>query len=124
MFVKYVTDKYLGNPYAEITVFDKEHDPESDVDKKVGCSFNNLVELKNDSNIGEGIDKVVSRLAEASSSLKGIIDKDYYFNATKKFGSGREMVETLTSLISIFQRPELDFKNNKVKRRWFHFFVI
>ncbi len=23
------------------------------------------------------------------------------------------MIETLTSLISIFQRPELDFKNNK-----------
>ena len=113
MFVKYVTDKYLGNPYAEITVFDKEHDPESDADKKVGCSFNDLVELKNDSNIGEGIDKVVSRLAEANPSLKGIIDKDNYFNDTKKFGSGKEMVETLTSLISIFQRPELDFKNNK-----------
>lgn len=113
LFVKYVTDKYLGNPYAEITVFDKEHDPESDADKKVGCSFNDLVELKNDSNIGEGIDKVVSRLAEANPSLKGIIDKDNYFNDTKKFGTGREMVETLTSLISIFQRPELDFKNNK-----------
>ena len=113
LFVKYVTDKYLGNPYAEITVFDKEHDPESDPDKKVGCSFNDLVELKNDSNIGEGIDKVVSRLAEANPSLKGIIDKDNYFNDTKKFGTGREMVETLTSLISIFQRPELDFKNNK-----------
>ena len=113
LFVKYVTDKYLGNPYAEITVFDKEHDPEPDVDKKVGCSFNDLVELKNDSNIGEGIDKVVSRLAEANPSLKGIIDKDNYFNDTKKFGTGREMVETLTSLISIFQRPELDFKNNK-----------
>ena len=113
LFVKYVTDKYLGNPYAEITVFDKEHDTESDPDKKVGCSFNDLVELKNDSNIGEGIDKVVSRLAEANPSLKGIIDKDNYFNDTKKFGTGKEMVETLTSLISIFQRPELDFKNNK-----------
>lgn len=113
LFVKYVTDKYLGNPYAEITVFDKEHDPESDADKKVGCSFNDLIELKNDSNIGEGIDKVVSRLAEANPSLKGIIDKDNYFNDTKKFGNGREMVETLSSLISIFQRPELDFKNNK-----------
>ena len=42
LFVKYATDKYLGNPYAEITVFDKEHDPESDADKKVGCSFNDL----------------------------------------------------------------------------------
>ena len=114
LFVKYVTDKYLGNPYAEITVFDKEHDPETDVDKKVGCSFNDLIELKNNSNIGEGIDKIVSRLAEANPSLKGIIDKDNYFNDTKKFGSGKEMIETLTSLIAIFQRPELDFKNNKV----------
>ena len=113
LFVKYVTDKYLGNLYAEITVFDKEHDPETDADKRVGCSFNDLVDLKNDSNIGEGIDKIVSRLAEANPSLKGIIDKDNYFNDTKKFGTGREMVETLTSLISIFQRPELDFKNNK-----------
>lgn len=113
LFVKYVTDKYLGEEIPDITVFDKQHDPESDIDKKVGCSFNDLVELKNDSNIGEGIDKVISRLAEVNPSLKGIIDKDNYFNDTKKFGNGREMVETLTSLISIFQGPELDFKNNK-----------
>ena len=38
---------------------------------------------KNYSNIGEGIDKVVSRLAEANPSLKEIIDKDNYFNDTK-----------------------------------------
>ena len=34
LFMKYVTDKYLGDEWADITVFDKANDPEPDPEKE------------------------------------------------------------------------------------------
>ncbi len=100
LFVKYVTDKFKGVKYADITV------PE-------GGSFDDLVALKGSSNIGEGMDKVIAKLAEAgNNNLRGVID-NAHFNDETKLGKGKEMVDKLTGLIAIFQRPEFDFKNNK-----------
>lgn len=100
LFVKYVTDKFKGVKYADITV------PE-------GGSFDDLVALKGNKNIGEGIDKVIAKLAEAgNNNLRGVID-NAHFNDEAKLGSGKEMVDKLSDLIAIFQRPEFDFKNNK-----------
>lgn len=113
LFVKYVTDKYKdAGIYAEITVFDKAHDPEPDIEKRVGCSFDDMVALKGNANIGEGLDKIVSRLAEVNTTLKGVIE-NAHFNDEEKLGKGKEMVDKLTGLIAIFQRPEFDFTNNK-----------
>ena len=117
LFIKYVSDKYMNKgPYEDLTVFDKANDPEQDPDKKVGCSFSDLVSLKGTKNIGEGMDKIIARLAEANSEsgLKGIIDIAH-FNDEIKLGSGKEMVDKLTDLISIFQRPELDFSKNRAE---------
>ena len=100
LFVKYVTDKFKGEKYADITVPD-------------GGSFDDLVKLKNSKNIGEDMDKVISKLAEAgSNNLVGVIT-NARFNDESKLGKGQEMVDKLTGLISIFQRPEFDFKHNK-----------
>ena len=100
LFVKYVTDKFKGVKYADITV------PE-------GGSFDDLVALKGDKNIGEKMDKVIAKLADAeNNNLRGGID-NAHFNDEAKLGKGDEMVDKLTGLISIFQRPEFDFKNNK-----------
>lgn len=55
LFVKYVTDKFQGVKYADITV------PE-------GGSFNDLVALKGNKNIGEEMDKVIAKLAEAAEA--------------------------------------------------------
>lgn len=98
LFVKYVTDKFEGVKYADITV------PE-------GGSFNDMIRLKGDKNIGEGIDKIIARLAEANE-LRGVID-NAHFNDEAKLGKGQEMVDKLTGLIAIFQRDEFNFKNNK-----------
>lgn len=98
LFVKYVTDRFKGERYADISVPD-------------GGSFDDIVTLKGDKNIGEGIDKVIAKLAEANE-LQGVID-NAHFNDDKKLGNGQEMVDKLTGLVSIFQRPELDFKNNR-----------
>ena len=100
LFVKYVTDKFKDVKYADITV------PE-------GGSFDDIVALKNTANIGEDMDKVIAKLAEAGSNqLHGVID-NAHFNDESKLGKGQEMVDKLTGLIGIFQRPEFDFKNNK-----------
>lgn len=100
LFVKYVTDKFQGVKYADITV------PE-------GGSFNDLVALKGNKNIGEEMDKVIAKLAEAGeNNLRGVID-NAHFNDEAKLGSGKEMVDKLTGLIAIFQRDEFNFKKNK-----------
>ena len=112
LFMKYVTDKYKGQKYGDLTVFDKAHDPNPDPEKRIGCSFDDFIALKNKKNIGEGIDKIIARLAEVNDSLKGVIDIAH-FNDEAKIGKGQEMVDKLTKLIAIFQRPELDFSNNK-----------
>ena len=100
LFVKYVTDKFKGVKYADLTV------PE-------GGSFDDLVAIKGDKNIGEKMDKIISKLAEAeNNNLVGVIT-NARFNDESKLGKGQEMVDKLTGLIAIFQRPEFDFKNNK-----------
>ena len=114
LFMKYVTDKFKGQPYSDLRVFDKAHDPNPDPEKRTGCSFDDFVALKNNKNIGEGMDKVIARLAEVNDSLKGVIDIAH-FNDEQKIGVGQEMVDKLTKLISIFQRPELNFTHNKAE---------
>lgn len=98
LFVKYVTDKFKGEMYADIEV------PE-------GGSFYDMIALKGTKNIGEEMDKIIAKLAE-KNNLRGVID-NAHFNDETKLGKGDEMVEKLTGLISIFQRPEFDFSNNK-----------
>lgn len=114
LFMKYVTDKYKGQKYADIKVFDKAHDMNRDPDKRTGCSFDDFIALKNKKNIGDGMDKVIARLAEENDSLKGVIDIAH-FNDEAKIGKGQEMVDKLTKLIAIFQRPELDFSKNRAE---------
>lgn len=98
LFMKYVTDKFKGVKYADITI-------------PVGGSFDDIVALKGKKNIGEGIDGIIQELAEANA-LSGVID-NAHFNDESKLGKGQEMVDKLTGLVAIFQRPEFDFKNNK-----------
>jgi len=98
LFVKYVTDKFKGQPYSDIEV------PE-------GGSFDDMVELINKKNIGEEMDKIIARLAEANN-LRGVID-NAHFNDEQKLGKGQEMVDKLSKLVNIFRRDELNFKNNR-----------
>lgn len=98
LFVKYVSDKYKDDEYADIVI------PE-------GGSFDDILNLRGKTNIGEGIDKVISKLAEANK-LEGIID-NAKFNDEEKIGKGKDMVDKLTSLVEVFNKPELNFKNNR-----------
>lgn len=100
LFVKYVSDKFTGVDYADIEI------PE-------GGSFKDMVALIGKDNIGEGINKVIAKLAE-ENNLRGVIDK-VSFNDPDKLGKGKEMVDKLSKLINIFRRPELDFSKNRTE---------
>lgn len=102
LFVKYVSDKYTGQRYADIVV------PE-------GGSFSDMVKLVGTKDIGDGINVVLGKLADANPyDLKGIIDV-VDFNDADKLGSGKEMQDRLSSLIAIFQNPALDFTRNRAE---------
>jgi len=100
LFVKYVSDKYAGKPHALIEI------PE-------GGSFGDMVALKGKKEIGDGINKVIARLAEAND-LKGVIDVAD-FNNPDKLGRGQEMQDRLTNLVAIFEDPSLDFSKNRAE---------
>jgi type I restriction enzyme M protein len=95
LFVKYVSDKYAGQKDALL-----------DVPK--GGRFADMVALKGDKEIGDKMNKIISRLAEAND-LKGVIDVAD-FNDADKLGKGKEMVDRLSNLVSIFDNPALDFR--------------
>jgi type I restriction enzyme M protein len=96
LFIKYISDKWAGQPYAPITI------PQ-------GASFKDMVALKGTTDIGDQINKkIIAPIAEANR-LSDMPD----FNDVNKLGSGKEMVDRLTNLIAIFERKELDFSKNR-----------
>ena len=100
LFVKYVSDKYGGKPHALIEI------PE-------GGGFGDMIALKGKKEIGDGINKIIGRLAEAND-LKGVIDVAD-FNNPDKLGRGAEMQDRLTNLVAIFEDPSLDFSKNRAE---------
>ena len=98
LFVKYVSDKYAGNP-------------DSLIDVPSGGSFADMVACKGDKEIGDKFNQIIAKLAEANG-LTGVIDVAD-FNDAEKLGKGKEMVDRLSNLISIFNSPGLDFRNNR-----------
>ncbi|CAK2222337.1 type I restriction enzyme M protein [Vibrio crassostreae] len=96
LFMKYVSDKYKGDPYGMIVV-------------PTGASFDDLITLKNNKEIGDKINKIIAALAE-ENDLKGVIDVAD-FNDEDKLGKGKEMVDRLTKLVGIFQG--LDLSDNR-----------
>ena len=98
LFVKYVSDKYAGKPDALI-----------EIPKNGG--FKDMVALKGKKEIGDGFNKIIGKLASAND-LKGVIDVAD-FNDEDKLGKGKEMIDKLTDLVSIFENPALDFSKNR-----------
>ncbi|MCB9171722.1 MAG: SAM-dependent DNA methyltransferase [Ardenticatenales bacterium] len=96
LFMKYATDKYKGQRYAPIEVPDKG-------------GFDDMVALRGDKEIGDKINKIIARFAEANE-LKGVIDVAD-FNDAAKLGTGKEMQDRLARLVAIFEG--LDFRRNR-----------
>jgi len=98
LFVKYVSDRYAGQRDALLDV------PE-------GGSFADMVALKGNKEIGDRINVIIGKLAQAND-LQGVIDVADFAD-TDKLGKGKEMVDRLSNLVSIFDTPALDFRRNR-----------
>lgn len=96
LFMKYVSDK--GGALVEI--------PE-------GASFKDMIKLKGQSDIGDKINKIIGELAKAND-LTGVITVAD-FNDDEKLGKGKEKVDRLSNLITIFENEALDFSSNRAE---------
>lgn len=101
LFIKYISDKY-GNSddFAPPVVIPP------------GASFKDMVALKGKDDIGDKINtQVIQKLIDANTKLARSDFPD--FNDPNKLGEGAAMVERLGNLIAIFEKPELNFANNR-----------
>lgn len=98
LFVKYVSDKY-------------ENDPDGLIEIPEDGSFKDMIALKHNKGIGDKMNTIIGALAKAND-LVGVIDVAD-FNDDEKLGKGQEMVDRLTKLIAIFEKPALDFSKNR-----------
>ena len=101
LFIKYVSDKYGDSD-----------DMAPPVTIPPGSSFKDMIALKGKPDIGDRINKdIIQPLVEANSRLSKSDFPD--FNDPNKLGEGNAMVERLSNLVAIFQKPELDFSKNR-----------
>ena len=98
LFFKYVSDRYKGQPFAEFTI-------------SKGASFEDLIAAKGKSDVGERVDKIIQKFLE-DNRLQGSLP-DVSFNNPDELGSGKELVDKVSGLISVFQNPAIDFRNNR-----------
>jgi len=101
LFMKYVSDKYEGKEDALIEI-------------PKGGSFLDMVALKGQKDIGEGINTIISNLAQANDYLKGVINVAD-FDDDDKLGKGKEKQDRLSNLVSIFEHPSLNFSKNRAE---------
>ena len=103
LFIKYISDKYGdSDDFAPPVTIPK------------GASFKDMVALKGKSDIGDKINtQVIQPLIDANARLARSDFPD--FNDPNKLGEGQAMVERLTNLIAIFEKPALDFSKNRAE---------
>ena len=103
LFIKYITDKYgTSDAFAPPVIIPK------------GASFTDMIALKGKSDIGDKINtQIIQPLIDANERLARSDFPD--FNDPNKLGEGQAMVDRLTNLIGIFQKPELDFSQNRAE---------
>lgn len=93
LFIKYISDKAKANPYGAM------------VEVPEGASFDDMVQLKGNKDIGERINTMIQRIAE-HNDLRGVMDVAD-FNDEDKLGKGKEMVDRLGKLIGIFEKLDM-----------------
>ena len=98
LFIKYISDKWVDQPYAPITIPN-------------GASFKDMSALKGKTDIGDQINKKIIGPLKEANDLPDMPD----FDDKVKLGEGTEMRDRLTNLIAIFEKPELDFSKNRAE---------
>jgi type I restriction enzyme M protein len=115
MFLKYMSDVWKDH-YQELK---KQYgDDEELIQRKLqrerfvlpeNCSFDTLFEKRNDSNIGEEIDKALAKIEDKNlAKLEGVF-RNISFNSDK-LGQTKDRNRRLKNLLSDFASPTLDFR--------------
>lgn len=101
LFIKYVSDKFAdAGPFATFKI-------------PKGASFADMCLLKGRPDIGDKINKqIIQPIIDANNATLARTDFPDFNDATK-LGTGKEMVDRLTSLIAIFEDKRLDFSKNR-----------
>lgn len=100
LFIKYISDRA------------KNGDADLYIDLPDGCTFDDLVALKGRPDIGEKMNVILSRIGEANEQLADTIT-NADFADEQKLGKGKDLVETVSNLIAVFQDEALDLSNNR-----------
>ena len=100
LFIKYISDRA------------KNGDRDLYIDLPEECTFDDLVALKGKSDIGERVNVILSKIAEANEQLADTIT-NADFSDVNKLGKGKDLVETVSRLIGVFQDKDLDLSNNR-----------
>src|SRR5580700_9193719 len=98
LFMKYVSDKAKADPDSLIVV-------------PKGGSFDDMLAAKGSPEIGDKFNKIITKLAEANDLVNVIDLAD--FNDEEKLGKGKEMQDTLSKLVAIFN--SLDFRRSRAE---------
>lgn len=98
LFVKYISDKYKNDPFGAITV------PE-------GATFDDMVALVGNAEIGDKINKQILNPIKEANKLNEFPD----FNDETKLGKGKDLVDTVSNLVRIFNDDALDFSANSAE---------
>ncbi len=101
LFIKYISDKYADSD-----------DFAPPVTIPQGASFKDMLQLRGKSEIGDKINtQIIQPLIDHNSRLARADFPN--FNDPEKLGEGAALIQRLTNLINIFNRPELDFSKNR-----------
>lgn len=98
LFVKYISDKYKNQPFGAITV------PE-------GASFDDMVALVGKPQIGDHINKKILNPIKEANKLNDFPD----FADENKLGKGKDLIDTVSNLVLIFNDPKLNFSGNNAE---------
>lgn len=99
LFIKYLSDKKKSGDKSLLIELPK------------GCSFDDLVQLKGIKDIGEKVNVILAKIASAND-LEGVVNNADFADETK-LGKGKDLVDTVSGLIGVFQDEDLDFSNNR-----------
>tara|TARA_R110002051_G_scaffold58469_1_gene107689 strand:- start:5725 stop:7239 length:1515 start_codon:yes stop_codon:yes gene_type:complete len=115
MFIKYLSDVWKDH-FEE---YKKQYgDNEELINRKLNrerfvlpknCTFDYIYEHRNDSDIGEKIDKVLGQIEEKNLEKLDGVFRNISFNSDK-LGQTRDRNRRLKNLINDFAKPELDFR--------------
>jgi type I restriction enzyme M protein len=115
MFIKYLSDVWKDH-YNELKAL--YGDEEELIQRKLkrerfvlpdNCSFDYIYDRRNDTDIGEKIDKIFAKIEESNLEKLDGVFRNISFNSDK-LGQTKDRNRRLKNLINDFAKPELDFR--------------